>query len=229
MSVIVMRRIEFGPSQPTVQSVVLAVGLSMTILVAAVVVPTLTQPLGAAAASYVDARTDNIVFLWAYNCTLVNENLTQYYQESVDAYVDGVSILLNGSSPEVTVLFAPYTSQRTVEGQLTLDQWNDLRRNLFTYGIGVMDAAPQHPDYFPHTWPVTLLLDVYFSDNTVLSIGYTKQDQLVSIQYGTWTGLLRPDGWPEVSGFNPMSDWLAADSHLEYGILRLFEIITSSS
>jgi len=218
-----------GSSQPTMQSIAMALMLSVGIFVAAIMLPTFSQPLGAAAAGYIDARVDNIVFLWVYNCTLVNENLTEYYQESVGAYVDGLSVYLNGSSPEVTVLFAPYTSQRTVEGQLTLDQWNDLRRNLFTYGIGVMGAAPQHPDYFPHTWPVTLLLDVYFSDKTVLSIGYTKQDQLVSIQYGAWTGLLRPDGWPEVSGFNPTSDWLAAEGHLEYGILRLFEIVTLSS
>jgi hypothetical protein len=77
--------------------------------------------------------------------------------------------------------------------------------------------------------PQILLFDVYFSDKTVLSIGYTKQDQLVSIQYGTWAGLLRLNGWLEVSSFDPESDWPAADGHLEYGALRLFEIVTSSS
>jgi hypothetical protein len=89
-----------------------------------------------------------------------------------------------------------------------------------------MNAAGQHPDYFPHTWPVTLLMEVYFGDMTVLSIGYTRQDQLVCIQYGTWSGHLRSDGWPDVSSFGQQTDWLNADGHLEYGIQRLFETVS---
>jgi hypothetical protein len=196
---------------------------------AIIMMPGLTQSPGALVAGYVDSRADSIAFVWIYNCTLVNENVTEYYSESVGRCVDGVFISFNGSLPEVTVLFAPCSNGTTGECHLAVEQWDAVRQGLFTNGIGLMGAAIPHPAYFPHTWPVSLSMEMYFDDNTVMSVGYTKADQLVNILYGTWSGVFGCDGWPEDTSFSPSSEWLHADGHLENGLLLLFEAITMAS
>jgi hypothetical protein len=219
--------IEFG--NPSTRFIVLGALLSLGLFTSAIWIPAYIQPLGSATAAYLDSHSGDISFIWMHNCTLVNDNLSRSFsngQESV--YVDGLYIFLNGTSPIEKVLFAPYYENKSAQGQLITEQWNDLKRSLISEGIGRMIAAETHPEYFPHTWPISLMIEVYFEDLTFFYMGYEATDGLAYIQYGTWTGHLLLNGWPEVSDFQSQSNWLDADHYLDYAMTRIFEITTSA-
>ena len=201
---------------------VAAIMLSICVLGASIWIPLSTQPFGLVMASFLEGNSDKIEFWWIYNCTLVNENLTEHYrQEQVTAYVDGVYLFLNSSVVQVSVLFAPYTEKIVGRGQLSAAAWANLSDSLIHSGIGRMERAAGHPDYFPNTWPIELLMEVYFNDNTLFYIGYSAQQHLVYVQSGSWSGKFAESGWPIVTGYAESGEWLEEAGHLQ-GVLPQF-------
>jgi hypothetical protein len=99
---------------------------------------------------------------------------------------------------------------------------------LIDNGLGLMTDATEHPDDFPHTWPVTFLANIYFDDFTFFEMGYTESDGMVFIRNGTWTGEFTEWGQPDVTGFASFGYWLNEGGHLGTALTDLYTSITEN-
>jgi len=184
---------------------------------------------GAMAMEYLQSKRNDVLFYWMCNSTFVNNNLTFHYQQSNDsAYVDGVCMKHEGPTNEIRVLFAPSDMNITGIGSINQATWESFSGLLVNDSVGQMDDALSHPQSWPNSWPIDFFIEIYFNDNTLFYLGYTKNDGLAYIQNGTWTGNYMPNGWPWVTGYASTGYWLLEEGHLQSPLAQLYEIITQA-
>jgi len=219
-----------------IAALVIAVVIICGLLAASVINPgnnTSTTPNGSnygiRVANFLNSRVDNVEFYWIYNSTFVNEDISEYYQETEQsAFVYGVKMTRGLEQVEIEVLFEPWSQNIVGTGSLSLDNWATLSGSFINNGIGQMSVTETSHEYWPHTWPVTFILEIYFDDNTFFLFGFSSSDGLVYLRNGTWTGGYRENGWPEtVDSFGP-SVWLNEGGHLTSPMVDLFTTITSN-
>jgi hypothetical protein len=133
-----------------------------------------------------------------------------------------------GSTNEIRVLFAPYDIISPGTGYVDQATWESFGGLLVNDSVGQMDDALSHPQSWPNSWPIDFFIEIYFNDNTLFYLGYTKNDGLAYIQNGTWTGNYMPNGWPELATYASTGYWLVEGGHLQGALARLYEIITQT-
>ena len=183
---------------------------------------------GPLAADYLNSRREDVNFFWIYNCTLVNDNLSSYYDtQQPGAFVDGVFMWRNDTDfCMIEVLFHPYSADIVGRGEIIPDQWFALSGSLIDNGLGRMSDATSYPSDFPNTWPIELYMMIFFDDDSVFHIGYTSSDGLVYIRNGTWTGEFA-SGVPTTSNWQP-GYWLNEDGYLATPINDFYSTITGT-
>jgi hypothetical protein len=239
-----LKEFDSGINRNTILAVVLALIVGIAMVTSSILwtshhgppIPTTTTTpttgppadgYGPLAAQYINSRRDDVVAFWVYNCTLVNVDISNYYhQTEPSAYVDGVLMKRSGEETNVEVLFHPYTADLVGTGSLDVEEWNALSGSIVDDGIGQMIDAVSHPTYFPDSWPPRFHLEIFFNDNTFFFCGFTVEDGLVYIQYGTWTGGYRESGWPDVTGYNGGGNWLVEDGCLQAPMTNFYNAIT---
>jgi hypothetical protein len=192
--------------------------------------PNGSRIIGPLAANYLTSRRDDVEFYWIYNCSFVNENLSHYYQqrqEDDSIFVDGVKMWRNATSAFAQVLFSPYHENIIGFGEISLTDWNALAGSIIDDGIRQMSDATSHPADFPATWPIDLLFEVFFNDNTFFEIGFTKGDGKVHIRNATWSGEFTEWGHPDIIGFQS-GYWLDEGGYFRTPMLNLFDTITTN-
>ncbi|MBD3407661.1 MAG: hypothetical protein GF411_16205 [Candidatus Lokiarchaeota archaeon] len=238
-----MKEYSDGFSRTAITLVVIAVVISSGILVVSLMQPngnttttttTTTTATnngagyGSAAVDYIESRRDDVVFYWSSNNTLVNEDLSSYYQATEpSAFVDGVFINQTESGADISVLFSPYHENIVGEGSIDSDTYETMNGALLDEGIGLMEDASTHPSSFPSTWPIELYIYIFFDDNTFFYLGHTSSDGYVFIRNGTWDGFTS-GGDPSITGFVGDGHWLIEGGHLQTGISSLYSVITNN-
>ncbi len=164
---------------------------------------TTTNPSGSygiRAANYLNTRRGDISFYWIYNSTFVNTRISEFYQEShAGAYVDGVKMQYSGSGANIEVLFAPWDQNITGTGSINESLWETLGGSLVDGAIGQMADNPDQDTQVWNEGPPSLIIEIYFNDNTFFSLGYSETDNLVNLNNGTWTGGFTEWGGPVVT------------------------------
>ncbi len=183
---------------------------------------------GALTAHYINSRRDDVVFMWSCNNSLVNEQLTDYYRTNhSNAYVDGLYMIRNTSGYFADLLFAPYYANLTGSGKMAQDDWEAISGALVDDGIGKMPDATTHPTE-PNFASVNFSIDIYFNDNTFLSIYSFNDSNLVWIANGTWTGGLTEFGWPDITSFDyEHAIWLLENDLLNSAKTLIYDTVTS--
>ena len=188
-----------------------------------------TGGYGPLAVEYLETRRDDVEFYFLYNCSLVNEDLSSFYDQTESgAFVDMVKMISNGSHVNIEVSFSPWSADLVGRGAITDADWALLNGALIDNGLGMMTDATEHPDDFPHTWPVTFLANIYFDDFTFFEMGYTESDGMVFIRNGTWTGEFNEWGQPDVTGHASFGYWLNEGGHLGTPLTDLSTAITEN-
>ena len=241
-----MKEYDTGMNRTMLAAMVVAIVIAGGLLAASTFIPggilptttptttTTTGPNGSnygiRAANYLNSRVDNVEFYWLYNCSFVNEDLSAFYQETEPSvFVDGVKMVRGVEGVDIEVLFAPYDHNIVGTGSISLNDWGILSGSIINDGIGQMSDAVTHPDDWPHTWPVDLILEIYFDDDTFFQFGYTSSDSLVYLQNGTWTGGFTEWGWPDIVGLDGPAYWLNEGGHLTTPMNNLYTSITSNT
>ncbi len=236
-----MKSYETGLSNKVLASVLVAVIITTGVFIVAVNLPgnggnntttTSTNPvagLGAKAALYLNSMRDNVVFYWMCNSTLVNMNLSDYYDAAhPGAFVDAVYMTENETGGEINVLFSPFDDNIIGKGTLTKIEWNSLSGSLIDDGIGQMEQAASHPTgYWPHTWPIDFYMTAYFNDNTCFNVGFTSSDGFVYIVNGTWSGDFEDRVVPPVLSWGT-GYWLVDNGHFVMPLQNLYTAITTA-
>ena len=140
--------------------------------------PPITQGLGMKIASRMETREGDISYIWCYNNTWVNLNLTEHYGE----YIDGVLIDLVDQSPTAALIHEPTADFADID-QLDVNHiLADFRNSL-----SVLNDTSTLIDNLGELLPLTFLIDIAYEDNSSVSVIYSKEHNLVSVINGTWT------------------------------------------
>ncbi|RDE14597.1 MAG: hypothetical protein C4K48_06000 [Candidatus Thorarchaeota archaeon] len=236
-----MKSYETGLSSKVLASVLVAVIITTGVFIIAVNLPgnggnnTTTTPtnpvagLGSKAALYLNSMRDNVVFYWMCNSTLVNMNLSDYYDAvHPGAFVDAVYMTDNETGGEITVLFSPFFDNIVGRGVLTETEWNALSGTIIDDGIGQMEQATSFPTgYYPHTWPIDFYMTAYFNDDTCFTVGFTRSDGFVYIVNGTWSGDFEDRIVPPVLSWGT-GYWLDDNGHFAVPLQNLYTAITTT-
>ncbi len=165
---------------------------------------------GIRAANYLNSRRDDIAFYWMYNSTFVNGRLSEFYQASrAGAYIDGVKMQRTDSGANIEILFAPWSENITGLGSINESIWENLGGSLVDGAIGLMADNPDQGTVVWNTGVPTLIIEIFFDDNTFFSLGYSSANSLVNLNNGTWTGGFTEWGWPEISSTGTRYNLLA--------------------
>ena len=186
--------------------------------------------LGSRVASYLNSRADDVEFYWMSNCTLVNVDLTEFYDsQHSGAFVDGVYVNRSGSDHEIAVLFSPYDTAPVARGDISVSQWTSITTSIIDNGIAQMeDAGDSAPEDTPSAFPLDIYLAIYFNDNTCFIAGFSSTDGYFWMHNGTWTGGFNSHGHPETTGWDPNPIWLLEGGHMASAISELYTAITST-
>jgi hypothetical protein len=235
-----MKNFDTGLSRKALASVMVACLITVGVFAAAIYLPGFpggptgpTNPsstLGAQVASYLTSRADDVEFYWMSNCTLVNEELTSYYDaQHAGAFVDGVYVNRSGSDHEIVVLFSPYAIAPIGRGNISVDDWTAITASIIDNGIAKMEGAGAGaPDEVPSAFPMELYFSVFFNDNTCFLAGFSSVDGFMWMQNGTWSGGFESNGHPELTGWDPNPIFLVEGGHLAAAITQLYDAVTST-
>ncbi|MFW9856757.1 MAG: hypothetical protein ACFFFG_17030 [Candidatus Thorarchaeota archaeon] len=134
--------------------------------------------IGFRIASRMSASEDEIAYVWCYNNTFTNLNLSTHFGK----YIDGVRVgrLANGSQ-EMALIHEPVADFALVE-QTDLNQ-------AFTKFRGVIAQINESSDQITDLmdiWPPTYLMDLAYDNGSSLSLVFSKQHQILGVLDGTW-------------------------------------------
>jgi hypothetical protein len=235
-----VKNFDTGLSRKALASVMVACLITVGVFAAAIYLPGFpggptgpTNPsasLGAQVAAYLISRADDVEFYWMSNCTLVNEDLTAYYNaQHAGAFVDGVYVNRSGSNHEIVVLFSPYDVAPVGRGNISVDDWTMITASIIDNGIAKMEGAgSEAPEETPSAFPLELYFSIFFNDDTCFLAGFSNTDGYMWMHNGTWSGGFESNGHPEVTSwdFNPI--FLLEGGHLAAATVYLHDAVTSA-
>lgn len=134
--------------------------------------------VGERIAARMAAAEENISYVWCYNNSFVNFNLSEYYSP---LYIDGVSIGRSLNSSVVMALIHEPLAEIEEVSQSSLN----------SVMAGFRTAVSNIGDYSQITniddiWPPDFLIDIGYEDGTSFSLVYSKEEQVLSFLNGTW-------------------------------------------
>jgi hypothetical protein len=176
-----------------------------------------------------ESDDSHAVYMFLCNCTLINDNLTNYYKQfNSSAYVDTIEFREYNDTVQIKVLFAPWTANIIGTGEISSELWGTLCSSIVDNGILVMNQTANHPDDFNDAWPFDLYLQIYYDDLTFQHIGYGKSNGLIAITSGTWTGQYYTHGVPIKEEWNSKTTWLVEDGFFRNAMSNLYNIVTAN-
>ncbi|MFW9974695.1 MAG: hypothetical protein ACFFDQ_05500, partial [Candidatus Thorarchaeota archaeon] len=221
-----MRNYKTGISSKVAAALIAAVILIAGVYAIAIYFPGLDngpppgpKSLGAITAEFLNSKRDDVQFYFMCNSTFVNEDLTNFYNQSEPgAYVDGVLMNRTATGGDIGVLFSPWQSNIVGAGEIPTAEWDSLSGAIIDDGIGLMEEPTTPPTgYFPLSWPITFYFEIYFDDGTCFFAGFSSIDGYLYIQNGTWSGEFSDFGWPIPTSWYSGA-WLLEGGYLSVGM-----------
>jgi hypothetical protein len=228
-----MKNYNTGVSRKAFASVLAAVVLTAGVFAVAIYLPGIgpgpdipgPTSLGARTAEYLNSMRENVQHYFIANCSLVNEDITGFYQQSEPtAYVDGIRMNRTGTGGDIEVLFSPWDAHIVGTGSISTTEWNSFSGIIVDDGIGQMNESESTPG--PDMWPPDLYFAIFFDDLTCFHVLFSGAEGLVIIQNGTWTGEFQ-NGWPVSASFGE-EFYLDEDGHLATAMDTIYSTITST-
>ncbi|WP_455139497.1 hypothetical protein [Candidatus Hodarchaeum mangrovi] len=124
---------------------------------------------------------DNISYIWCYNNSWVNINLTEHYQTKVDM-IDGIRVGLVNDTPTIALIHEPMAEIST----FNISDLNNVM-GKFHEAISVLNDTTTAIKNLGDIWPPTFMIELAYENGSSLSIIYSKPYSLISVVNGTWT------------------------------------------
>lgn len=134
--------------------------------------------IGYRIASRMAAAEENVSYVWCYNNTWVNLNLSNHYGE----YIDGVRIGLVNDTSKLALIHEPNAETKDIDRQ----DLNTVMAN-FRGAITVLNDTSESLTDIMDIWPPTFICDIAYEDGSSLSLMFSKEHQVLSVLNGTWT------------------------------------------
>ncbi|UCG01260.1 MAG: hypothetical protein JSW11_16790 [Candidatus Heimdallarchaeota archaeon] len=134
--------------------------------------------IGAQIAARMAASEDNISYVWCYNNTWVNFNLSMHY---TPLYIDGIRVGLVNDIPKMALIHEPVAELADINQQ----DLNDVMAN-FRGAIEVLNDTSQTLTDIMDIFPPSFICDIAYEDGTSLSLIFSKEHSVLSVLNGTW-------------------------------------------
>ncbi|MFW9777438.1 MAG: hypothetical protein ACFFE8_01210 [Candidatus Heimdallarchaeota archaeon] len=135
--------------------------------------------IGFRIASRMSASEDEIAYVWCYNNTFTNLNLSTHFNK----YIDGVRVgrLANGSQ-QMALIHEPLADFAYI------DQ-NDLNQvfTKFRAAITPINESTDQITNLTEIWPPTYLMDLAYDNGSSLSLVFSKEHKILGILDGSWS------------------------------------------
>ncbi|MFX0206848.1 MAG: hypothetical protein ACFFDT_12750 [Candidatus Hodarchaeota archaeon] len=133
--------------------------------------------IGAQIAARMAASEENISYVWCYNNTWVNFNLSEHYSP---LYIDGIRIGLVNDAPKMALIHEPAAELADIDQQ----DLNDVMANF----RGALEVLNETSPTLTMTdiWPPSFICDIAYEDGTSLSLVFSKEHNVISVVNGTW-------------------------------------------
>jgi len=133
--------------------------------------------IGARIAARMANAEDSISYVWMYNNSFVNGNLSNHYGQ----LIDGVRIGLVNNEQKMALIHEPLAEIDDIS-QVDLDTV----MSKFRGAIEVLNETNQTMTEIMDIWPPSFICDIAYEDNTSLSLIFSKEKGVLSIVNGTW-------------------------------------------
>ncbi|MFX0173300.1 MAG: hypothetical protein ACFE9L_15510 [Candidatus Hodarchaeota archaeon] len=130
--------------------------------------------IGYKIATSMEAAENNVEYVWSYNNTFTNLNLSTVYGE----YIDGIRI----SKSQMVLINEPLADFADIE-QSTLNNVMGKFYDAISSLTEISDSVETIMDIIPPT----LIMDIAYEDNTSISLVFSKTAKVVGVINGTWT------------------------------------------
>ena len=134
--------------------------------------------VGSKIAERMEAMEENISYIWCYNNTFTNINISNHFQ----MYIDGVRIGLVDNNPMIALIHEPEAEINPIDQQDLNSVMADFRDS-----IAVHNDTSTTIDNLIEIWPPTFMIDIAYEDSTSISVIYSQEYNLLSVVNGTWT------------------------------------------
>jgi hypothetical protein len=129
-------------------------------------------------------RIDEVTYLWSFNNTWTNVNLSSHYSQ----YIDGLRIGLSDESTKAALISEPNARIEDIDQ----DQFNTVMEAL-RLAISEMDLDQYEDVTFDDLFPPTIVFDIVYEDNTTLSLVFSKEERVIGVLNGTLETWQEPD------------------------------------
>jgi len=136
--------------------------------------PPIQKGIGYKIATRMEAAENNVEYVWCYNNTFTNLNLSSSYEK----YIDGVRISKN----QMALINEPSADMADIE-QVIL---NSVMGNFYD-AISSLTKTSDAVETIMDIFPPTLIMDIAYEDNTSISLAFSKTAQVVGVINGTWS------------------------------------------
>ncbi|MFX0150410.1 MAG: hypothetical protein ACFFAJ_06495 [Candidatus Hodarchaeota archaeon] len=130
--------------------------------------------IGYKIATRMEAAENNVEYVWSYNNTFTNLNLSTAYEK----YIDGIRISKN----QMALINEPSAEFASIE-QSTL---NNVMGNFYD-AISSLTELSDSVETIMDIIPPTLIMDIAYEDNTSVALVFSKTAKVVGVINGTWT------------------------------------------
>lgn len=134
--------------------------------------------IGARIAARMAASEENISYVWCYNNTWVNLNLSEHY---VPIFIDGILVGLVNDTPRMALIHEPEAELADINQQ----DLNEVMAN-FRGALKVLNDTSQTLTDIMDIWPPSFICDIAYEDGTSLSLVFSKEHSVLSVLNGTW-------------------------------------------
>ncbi|MHA1228822.1 MAG: hypothetical protein ACTSR2_09665 [Candidatus Hodarchaeales archaeon] len=120
---------------------------------------------------------DNVSYVWCYNNTWVNVNISEHYGRMID----GVRAGFINDTPSMALIHEPQAEIATINSS----EFNQVMTS-FRDAIAALNDTSTNTS-INDIWPPTFLIDIAYDNGSSLSIVYSKEHNMLSVVNGTWT------------------------------------------
>lgn len=139
--------------------------------------PSSGQSIGFRIASRMASAEENISYVWCYNNSWVNLNLSEHYRR----FIDGVRIGLVNDTPKIALINEPQANISEISQQDVNTVMGKFRGAI----SDVNDTSQSYTDIM-QIWPPSFICDIAYEDGSSLSLMFSKDHQVLSVLNGTW-------------------------------------------
>ncbi|MFW9904748.1 MAG: hypothetical protein ACFFFH_10480 [Candidatus Thorarchaeota archaeon] len=137
-----------------------------------------TGGIGAKIAARMAASNDNISYVWCYNNTWVNINLSDYYDP---LYIDGIRVGLVNDTPRMALIHEPSAEL----ADINQEDLNNVMGN-FQNAIKILNDTSQSFTGIMDIWPPSFICDIAYEGGNSLSLIFSQKYSVLSVLNGTW-------------------------------------------